>query len=398
VAVVAACVYIWTMILRVPDISKLNQKFKQEEDTAKKAVPCCTTMRNADAAYQSAAVVSSSATAGKADDCNQDLNPNPEIATVSHAQDTTHSGEDKKDSGDFSSISKAPEVSTDNLTCAAQTSAGVPIESSAPAESTASESCTKKPKEPCISTPEVDRVEHEPKTPASGDAALEHELKTPASGDTVPELESLNQDCSTKPAAESDQESCDEEERQHEEEEEAADPERAQELRQQGNEYFKAGKLHDAREAYSEAIFLMPAQDKKEKAILYSNRAACLQKISRWDDVVEDCKLAIELDPDYVKAYVRRSAAYEKLDKWNDAHEDLKKAAELDPTVRSREYKRLAFLEKRAAEQFEKDKTEMMSKLKDLGNTVLGKFGMSVDNFKMEQDPNTGSYSVKFQS
>ena len=36
------------------------------------------------------------------------------------------------------------------------------------------------------------------------------------------------------------------------------------------------------------------------------------------------------------------------------------------------ESKRIAILEKRAQEQFEKDKDEMLSKLKDLGNTVLG--------------------------
>ena len=35
-------------------------------------------------------------------------------------------------------------------------------------------------------------------------------------------------------------------------------------------------------------------------------------------------------------------------------------------------------------------------KLKDLGNTVLGKFGMSVDNFKSVKGPD-GSYSIQFQ-
>jgi len=36
-------------------------------------------------------------------------------------------------------------------------------------------------------------------------------------------------------------------------------------------------------------------------------------------------------------------------------------------------------------------------KLKDLGNTVLGKFGLSLENFKAEKDPNTGSYSINFK-
>ena len=39
----------------------------------------------------------------------------------------------------------------------------------------------------------------------------------------------------------------------------------------------------------------------------------------------------------------------------------------------------------------------MLGKLKELGNTILGKFGLSIDNFKAVQDPATGSYSISFQ-
>ena len=34
--------------------------------------------------------------------------------------------------------------------------------------------------------------------------------------------------------------------------------------------------------------------------------------------------------------------------------------------------------------------------LKGFGNTILGKFGLSLDNFKAEKDPSTGAYSVQF--
>lgn len=39
---------------------------------------------------------------------------------------------------------------------------------------------------------------------------------------------------------------------------------------------------------------------------------------------------------------------------------------------------------------------EMMGKLKEVGNSVLGLFGMSIDNFNAVQNEN-GGYSIQFQ-
>jgi hypothetical protein len=69
---------------------------------------------------------------------------------------------------------------------------------------------------------------------------------------------------------------------------------------------------------------------------------------------------------------------------------------ELDPSS-SWAKQAVARMEPVVAERHEKLKNEMLGKLKDLGNNLLGRFGFSLDNFKAEQDPNTGSYSIKFQ-
>ena len=74
----------------------------------------------------------------------------------------------------------------------------------------------------------------------------------------------------------------------------------------------------------------------------------------------------------------------------------MEKVLELEPGMRlARERK--ARLTKLEEERMEKLKVETMGKLKDLGNSILGNFGLSTDNFKFDKDETSGSYNIRFE-
>mmetsp|Transcript_8770 Transcript_8770/g.22250 ORF Transcript_8770/g.22250 Transcript_8770/m.22250 type:complete len:190 (-) Transcript_8770:89-658(-) len=176
------------------------------------------------------------------------------------------------------------------------------------------------------------------------------------------------------------------------------DGKKASSLKEEGNKLFKAGQWEEAIELYSDALDFCPDTDdfKYSAAVFLCNRAACFLQLGHLEDVVEDCTDALELEPRYVKALIRRAKAHEQLEDLDAALADLAKVLEIDPSLHAvrQDHKRL---DAQIKEKNEKLKDEMMGKLKDLGNTVLGKFGLSLDNFKTVQDPNTGSYSISFQ-
>jgi len=165
--------------------------------------------------------------------------------------------------------------------------------------------------------------------------------------------------------------------------------------KERGNTFFKAGDIDQAIECYSEAIDLAPP-GAIELATFYANRAACYGKTGRHRFVAEDCTEALKLQPDHVKALMRRAQAKEAMDEPGQALEDMKKVVEIDPSVKAAA-SAIPRLQAAADAKLEKQKEEMMGQLKELGNTVLGKFGLSLDNFKAVQDPNTGSYNISFQ-
>jgi hypothetical protein len=98
------------------------------------------------------------------------------------------------------------------------------------------------------------------------------------------------------------------------------------------------------------------------------------------------------------QALLRRAAAYERqgeLEQLEKAVADYTRVAELEPGQAQASAK-LRMLGPVLDAKREALKAEMLDTLKGFGNTILGKFGLSLDNFKAEKDPETGSYSVQF--
>ncbi|KAG1755086.1 TPR-like protein [Suillus paluster] len=220
----------------------------------------------------------------------------------------------------------------------------------------------------------------------------------------------------------------------------------ADELKQEGNESFRASAWSEALVSYRTALSRLPTRKKqppspdslqddasnggaqsssskvptreegpepantpseleaecaKARAVLNANIGACLVKLGDYSGAVESCTQSLLNDPHYVKALQRRAASNEQLDTWSSltqAQEDYKSLLELLPPTSpqvAQTKRSLQLLEPRQQAAQKKEMAEMAGKLKNLGNTILGNFGLSTDNFKFE--PNgQGGYSMNF--
>lgn len=112
---------------------------------------------------------------------------------------------------------------------------------------------------------------------------------------------------------------------------------------------------------------------------------------------------ALKEDPEYIKALHRRAKANEKIGTWHslDAalhdYEDIEKRLPENSPMHKSIKESISRVKPILSEVQEREKTQMLNKLKDLGNNILGKFGLSTDNFKAVKDPQTGNYSISFQ-
>lgn len=166
-------------------------------------------------------------------------------------------------------------------------------------------------------------------------------------------------------------------------------------LKSDGNTAFKAADYDKAIELYTEALTVCPKSFKTERSVLFGNRGAAYIQKELKDLAIADCTKSLELNDTYLKALVRRAKLYEDTDKLDESLADYKRILELEPgNGEARAV--IPRLNQKIEVRNEKLKEEMLGKLKDLGNMILRPFGLSTNNFQMQQDPNTGSYSVNF--
>lgn len=155
-------------------------------------------------------------------------------------------------------------------------------------------------------------------------------------------------------------------------------------------------KPKDSRKEGKDAVEEANGDGIEEVSEEVEERIANLQKSGRTLDEVR--KLQIKL-------LMRRAKAKAEVGTWANlqgADEDYRTL--LSPTMQGflsptdlRSVKEASkVLTPRLNEAKEREMGEMMDKLKGLGNSVLGMFGMSTDNFQFVKDEKSGGYSMNF--
>ena len=162
--------------------------------------------------------------------------------------------------------------------------------------------------------------------------------------------------------------------------------ENALELRKNANNLYRAQEYTQAIDQYIKAAEIA---DNDLKAICFGNIGLCYFNLDEFEQALEFSDKALELNPSYQKVRERKIKILMLQGRVKDAKEEIEKG-EVSPDIKKE-------VEDASAKLFEKEKDEMLGKLKDLGNNILGKFGMSLDNFKM-QKTESGGYTINFQN
>ena len=170
------------------------------------------------------------------------------------------------------------------------------------------------------------------------------------------------------------------------------------------NERKNAGELYKNKE-YIQAlnIYSLLLKDakradlKEQCCILNCNKGICFNKLYEYDKALNSFKEALKYNKDYSKALCNKMLLLNKKEEYLEAYEDFKRLKTLDYNLWENYRNMENGLAYQAEIQKKKMTDEMLGKLKDVGNTILGKFGLSLNNFQMT--PNgQGGYSIQYNN
>jgi tetratricopeptide (TPR) repeat protein len=158
----------------------------------------------------------------------------------------------------------------------------------------------------------------------------------------------------------------------------------AQIVKEEGNALFQAQQFDEAIQKYLDAA---ETGDNELKAICFGNISSCYVLKEMREEAVEFCDKALELKPDYQKVRERKIRLLLKLNKVKEAKDESEKGPISEGLKKE--------LDDREKVWLEEQKEEMLGKLKDVGNGLLGMFGLSLDNFQTQKSE-SGGYSINF--
>ena len=207
------------------------------------------------------------------------------------------------------------------------------------------------------------------------------------------------------PFPEKDDKDSDKEEEQEPEKKEELTEEEKKDIEEKIiNERKNAGDLYKNKEyiqalnTYSLLLTDAKRADLKEQCcILNCNKGICFNKLYEYDKALDCFKEALKYNKDYSKALCNKMLLLHKKEEYLEAYEDFKRLKTLDYNLWENYRNMENGLAYKAEIQKKKMTDEMLGKLKDVGNTILGKFGLSLNNFQMT--PNgQGGYSIQYNN
>lgn len=157
---------------------------------------------------------------------------------------------------------------------------------------------------------------------------------------------------------------------------------KAEKLKAEANMLIAKEDFLAAIETYTQAIETYPSQTDPHLAIYFANRALSQQKFANLGSAVIDASKAIQLDPQYVKAWYRRGTVQKLLGKPREALHDLKMVLALEPQNREvravvkeleGEVKKLDFAEAISGEAKTAESSQAVSSVKPKKKPVANK-------------------------